>query len=136
MRSTRSLVLILALAATFILGGAMAAVAAPMMGTYVGYLMDVACGAGGVGSDGSDTFASPQDHTKGCLIACKASGFGVMIRGDDRYMLYKFDPAGSDQAFKQIASMSKKDKSIMVSVEGTLDNGIIKVKSIKEANVM
>jgi hypothetical protein len=136
MRSHRSFLLILALTATFIVGGAMVATAAPMTGTYVGYLMDVACGAGGVGSDGSDTFASPQDHTKGCLIACKASGFGVMIRGEEKYMLYKFDSAGSDQAFKQIVNMTKKDGNIMVSVEGTLDNGIIKVKGIKEANVM
>ena len=136
MRPTRSVLIVLALAIAFIGGGAMTATAAPMMGTYVGYLMDVACGAGGVGADGSNTFASPQDHSKGCLIECKASGFGVMIRNGDQYMLYKFDAAGSDQAFKQIISMTKKDKDIMVSVEGTLDNGVIKVKSIKEANVM
>ena len=136
MRSTRFLFLVLMLAVTFIAGSAIVATAAPMTGTYVGYLMDVTCGAAGHGEDGSDTFASPQDHSKGCLIACKGSGFGVMIRNGDQYALYKFDPAGSDLAFKQVINMTKKGKDIMVSVDGTLDNGIIKVKSIKEANVM
>jgi hypothetical protein len=136
MRSPRFIFLVLMLTVTFIAGGAIAATAAPMTGTFVGYLMDVACGAAGHGEDGSDTFASPQDHTKGCLIACKGSGFGVMIRSGDQYALFKFDPAGSDLALKQVLTMTKKDKDIMVSVDGTLDNGIIKVKSIKEANIM
>ena len=105
------------------------------MGTYVGYLMDVACGSSGHGADGSDTFSSPQDHTKGCLVVCKGSGYGVMIRNGGQYALYKFDPQGNAMAFK-VVSATKKDKDIMVSVEGTLDMGVIKVKSIREANVM
>jgi len=114
--------------------GASSAFAAPA--TYVGYLMDVACASGTTAADGSDPVNAPWDHTKMCLVACKASGFGVSLKVGDSYKFFKFDKKGSDNAMAQVVNMTKRDKEIVVSVEGSLKDGVITVTSIKEANLL
>ena len=108
------------------------------MGTavYTGYLMDVACSLNGTGLDGSDVINSPWDHTKMCIVACKASGFGLMVKQGDAYMMVKFDKAGSDLAFNEIINKTKRDKNLVVSVEGMMKDGVLVVSSIKEANLL
>ncbi len=134
MRS-RSRLLLIALVAFALIGiGASSAFAAPA--TYVGYLMDVACGASGTAADGSDPVNSPWDHSKMCLVACKASGFGVSLKVGDSYKFFKFDKSGSDAALAQIVNKTKRDKEIVVAVDGILKDGVITVTSVKEANLL
>jgi len=114
--------------------GASSAFAAPA--TYVGYLMDVACGPGPKALDGSDPVNAPWDHTKMCLVACKASGFGISLKVGDSYQFFKFDKKGSDAALAQIVNKSSRDKAFVVAVEGSLKDGVITVTSIKEANLL
>ena len=103
--------------------------------TFVGYYMDTFCGNSGKGADGSDVVNSPQDHTKMCLVACKAGGFGISLETGDSYVYYPFDKAGSDLSVKEVLNKSKRDDGFLVSVEGVLKDGTITIRSIKEANV-
>ena len=103
--------------------------------TFVGYYMDTFCGAGGKGADGSDVVNSPEDHTKMCLVACKAGGFGLSVKTGEQYVYYKFDKAGSDLSVKEVLNKSKRENGFLVSVDGVLKDGVITVRSIKEANV-
>ena len=100
---------------------------------YTGYLMDKACGTGGKGMDGSDVVNSPQDHTKECLVACEASGFGIAMKDGNAYRFVAFDKAGSDLAQKTILDMTTKEKGIGIEVEGTMRDGMIVVTAIREA---
>ncbi len=134
MRLRFSLVLTVVLVG--LLAGAASTAFAASNQTFVGYLMDVACGAGGKGADGSNTFTSPWDHTKGCAVVCKGSGYGLMIKVGDTYKLFKFDKAGSDLAFKQILNKTSRDKDLVVSVDGVLNGDMITVRAIKEANLL
>ena len=103
--------------------------------TFVGYYMDTFCGAAGKGADGSDVVNSPEDHTKMCLVACKAGGFGLSVKTGNAYVYYPFDKAGSDLSMKEVLNKSKRDNNFLVSVDGVLKDGVLTVRSIKEANV-
>jgi len=132
---SRSRLLLIVLVVAALIGlGASSAFAAPS--TYVGYLMDVACGASGTAVDGSDPVNSPWDHSKMCLVACKASGFGISVKVGDSYKFFKFDKAGSDAALAQIVSKTGRSNSVVISVDGTLKDGVITVTSIREANLL
>lgn len=134
MRSSSRLLIITLVVLALAGLGASSAFAAPS--TYVGYLMDVACGSGTKALDGSDPVNAPWDHTKMCLVACKASGFGVSLKVGDSYKFFKFDKKGSDAAMAQIVNKSARDKDFVVSVEGSMKDGVITVTSLKEANLL
>jgi len=128
----------IALLVVVLLGGVTGTTAAQSSGqaaTFVGYYMDTFCGAAGKGADGSDVVNSPEDHTKMCLVACKAGGFGLSVKSGDAYAYYPFDKAGSDISIKEVLNKSKRDNGFLISVDGVLKDGVITVRSIKEANV-
>jgi len=59
-----------------------------------------------------------------------------MVKQGDAYMMVKFDKAGSDLAFNEIINKTKRDKNLVVSVEGMMKDGVLVVSSIKEANLL
>ena len=128
-------VALLVLALVGVVAGTAVAQSTGQAVTFVGYYMDTYCGSSGNGADGSDVVNSPQDHTKMCLVACKAGGFGISLKTGDAYVYYPFDKAGSDLSVKEVLNKSKRDSGFLVSVEGVLKDGTITVRSIKEANV-
>ena len=89
--------------------------------TWTGYLMDTACGVPGVGMDGSDVVNAPWDHTKKCLVACEASGFGISVKDGMEYKYVAFDKKGSDLANKDIVKKTMKQDNIAVQVTGCRD---------------
>ena len=129
---------LMALLVVALIGGVAGTAVAQSSGqtvTFVGYYMDVACTTAGKGLDGSDVVNSPKDHTKMCLVACKGSGFGLSVKSGDEYVFYKFDKAGSDLSVKEVLNKTKRENDFLVSLDGVLKDGVITVRSIKEANV-
>lgn len=98
---------------------------------YTGYLMDKACGEPGKGMDGSDVVNAPQDHTKKCLIACSASGYGLSVKDGMAYKFVPFDDNGIKIA-AMVAEKTTKDRAITVKVMGEMKGGMIVVTAIEE----
>jgi len=100
---------------------------------YSGFLMDVTCGTSGVGLDKSDVKNSPQDHTVGCLKACEASGYGIMIKDGNLgfYKFTKFDAKGNELAIELLKKTTKK-KGIEIDIKGVRGDNDIAVTSLVE----
>jgi hypothetical protein len=69
-------------------------------------------------------------HTKSCLLApaCRRSGYGVFTNETNKFLL--FDRAGDQKALALIQA-SKKDDNMRVEVTGQIEDGKIKVTSLK-----
>lgn len=91
--------------------------------TLKGALMDTMCY--GMHKDDAASFA--KTHPKACLVKCKAGGYGVVAEG--KY--YKFDAEGNKKA-GALLEKSTKDKDITVVAEGTVEDEVLKVTSLKE----
>lgn len=91
-----------------------------------GYIIDNACSARASSENGAEKVKS---HTVKCALMapCAKSGYAVYADGK----LYKFDEEGNKKA-GDILKATKSEKSVQVSVEGTLDGDTLKVKSISE----
>jgi len=91
-----------------------------------GVLIDQMCGAKMMSKD--DPQAAAAAHKKACAMkdSCASSGFAV-IQGKH---MYKLDDAGAKMAKEYLA---KDDASTMVTVDGTVKEDMIAVKSIKPA---
>lgn len=91
-----------------------------------GYVIDNACSARAAGENGAEKV---KNHTVKCAMMppCAKSGYAVYADGK----LYKLDEEGNKKA-ADILKNTKSEKSVQVSVEGTLDGDMLKVKSISE----
>jgi hypothetical protein len=94
-----------------------------------GYMLDVACGTKMSKLDEDKAMEKAKGHTKDCATqdACKASGYGLMMKGK----LIKFDDDGNKLAADYF-DKSKKEKGFWVEVRGTMDGDKIKVTSIHD----
>jgi hypothetical protein len=97
--------------------------------TMGGYLLDVACGTKMSKLDEDKAMEKAKGHTKDCATqeACKASGYGLMIKGK----LIKLDEHGNKLA-SEYFDKTKKEKDFWVEVKGTMDGDVIKVESISD----
>ena len=91
-----------------------------------GYIIDNACSARASSENGAEKV---KNHTVKCALMppCAKSGYAVYTDGK----LYKLDEEGNKKA-GEILKSTKSEKSVQVSVEGTLDGDQLKVKSISE----
>lgn len=94
--------------------------------TFSGYLLDQMCGA-----EVKDT-SKAAEHTKECALMdhCVAAGYGIFAEGK----FIKFDALGNKKA-KAFFENSKKEKGILVIVEGNLNGDVLTVSAIKERGV-
>ncbi len=97
--------------------------------TMSGYMLDIACGTKMSKLDEDKAMEKAKGHTKDCATqdACKASGYGLMMKGK----LMKFDDNGNKLAADYF-DKSKKEKGFWVDVRGTMDGEMIKVESIHD----
>jgi hypothetical protein len=111
---------------------------APMMEevVYKGYVLDQACAKAGTGMDGSAVLTMPGDHTQHCLVACEASGFGIMVMEGSGYRYIPFDAAGSDLAFRTVVLKTAKTADISVEAKGTMKGGLLVLSGIREIDLM
>lgn len=91
-----------------------------------GYVIDNACSARAAGENGAEKV---KNHTVKCAMmpSCAKSGYAVFADGK----LYKLDEEGNKKA-ADILKNTKAEKGVQVSVEGTVDGDMLKVKSISE----
>lgn len=91
-----------------------------------GYIIDNACSARAAGENGAEKV---KNHTVKCALMppCAKSGYAVFADGK----LYKLDDEGNKKA-GDILKNTKSEKSVQVSVEGSVDGDTLKVKSISE----
>ena len=101
---------------------------APKQEEFFGYLIDRCCFED----------PGPEEDTWDCLLmdSCRASGYGLAIPSDSAgnvngYIWYEFDDPGQELAYQTILN-SNKWVQISVKVTGTLKDGIIEVKTMKE----
>ena len=94
--------------------------------TFAGYLLDQMCGA-----EVKDT-AKAAEHSKECALMdhCVAAGYGIFAEGK----FIKFDAQGNKKA-KAFLESSKREKGILVIVEGNLNGDVLTVSAIKEKGV-
>lgn len=92
-----------------------------------GYIIDNACAAGR--ATGDNAADKVKNHTVKCAMMppCAKSGYAVFADGK----LFKLDEEGNKKA-ADILKNTKADKGVQVSVEGTVDGDVLKVKSISE----
>ncbi len=69
-------------------------------------------------------------HEKSCLLmtACRRSGYGVFVFGSNKFL--PFDAAGNQKAIVLIQASRKQD-DMRVEVSGQIEDGKIKVTSLK-----
>ena len=91
-----------------------------------GYIIDNACSARASSENGAEKV---KNHTVKCALmpTCAKSGYAVYADGK----LYKLDEEGNKKA-GDILKSTKSEKSVQVSVEGTVDGETLKVKTISE----
>jgi hypothetical protein len=91
-----------------------------------GYIIDNACSARASSENGAEKV---KNHTVKCALmpGCAKSGYAIYTDGK----LYKLDEEGNKKA-GDILKSTKSEKSVQVSVEGTLDGETLKVKTISE----
>lgn len=91
-----------------------------------GYIIDNACSARASSENGAEKV---KNHTVKCALmpSCAKSGYAVYADGK----LYKLDEEGNKKA-GDILKNTKSEKSVQVSVEGTVDGETLKVKTISE----
>src|SRR5689334_5322690 len=91
-----------------------------------GYIIDNDCSARANGENGAEKV---KNHTVKCALMpnCAKSGYAVYADGK----LYKLDEDGNKKA-GDILKNTKSEKSVQVSVEGTVDGDTLKVKTISE----
>ena len=106
-------------------GAETSAVSSEEYDTFYGVLMDQCC---------SD-IDEPAIHETNCMFmdGCRESGYGLDIeQPDGTWKFYMFDEAGQQQTWDYINTTQRPD-GLYVTVTGTLENGTIKVISIKES---
>ena len=93
---------------------------------FAGYLLDQMCGA-----EVKDT-AKAAEHTRECSLMdhCVAAGYGIFAEGK----FIRFDLLGNKKA-KAFLENTKKEKSILVIVDGNLNHDVLTVLAIKERGV-
>ena len=98
---------------------------------FYGYLVDVTCGLTGKGLDGAVLAVNPENHTKHCLEACAASGFGIMTKTEDNesYRFIKFDGKGNKISAELLNKITD-DTPARITATGTFEDGIISIESI------
>lgn len=105
-------------------------------GEYSGYLICRHCATAqnGMAMDGVRILKNPESHTAACLKMqeCVSSGYGVMVKSGSRYVFYTFDKKGSDLAYQQIVYRTTKTDHVLVTINGTIQNGVINVNTIAE----
>lgn len=91
-----------------------------------GYVIDNACSGRAASENGAEKV---KNHTVKCAMmpSCAKSGYAVFADGK----LYKLDEEGNKKA-ADILKNTKAEKGVQVSVEGTVDGDMLKVKSISE----
>jgi hypothetical protein len=92
-----------------------------------GYVIDNKCSGRAAGENGAQEV---KNHTVKCALMpspCAKSGYAAFADGK----LYKLDEEGNKKA-SDILKNTKAEKGVQVSVEGTLDGDILKVKTISE----
>lgn len=70
---------------------------------------------------------TPDKHPRTCLIKCAKNGYGIILK-DGKYL--KFDKAGNEKALAALEKSTVKDH-VRVTVEGTLEDGVIHVSSLE-----
>lgn len=93
--------------------------------SYYGILIDEDC---------SD-FEDPPAHDLPCMLMyeCRASGYGLDILQDDgSYKFYMFDEKGQQLAWEYLNKTTRMS-GLYVTVTGVYENGVIKVKTLKES---
>jgi hypothetical protein len=90
-----------------------------------GYLIDSMCASQHLEDADPTVFA--KSHTRACALKCADSGYGVLTTNE----YYEFDEEGNKLA-KALLEASRKKKGVMVVVEGTLEDDVLKVMSLKE----
>lgn len=94
--------------------------------TFAGYLLDQMCGV-----EVRDT-AKAAEHSRECALMdhCVASGYGIFAEGK----FIKLDAQGNKKA-KTFLESSKREKGILVILEGNLNGDVLTVSAIKERGV-
>ncbi len=94
--------------------------------TFAGYLLDQMCGA-----EVKDT-AKAAEHSKECALMdhCVAAGYGIFTEG--KFIV--LDAQGNKKA-KAFLESIKKEKGILVILEGNLNGDVLTVSAIKEKGV-
>ena len=97
-----------------------------------GYMLDKACGTKMSKLDEKKAMEKAKGHTKDCALqdACKASGYGIIMKGK----FIGFDEKGNKLA-SEYFDKTKKEKGFWVNVVGTMDGDVIKVESIKDVQL-
>ncbi len=92
-----------------------------------GYIIDNACAASK--AKGENAAENVKNHTVKCAMMppCAKSGYAVYSDGK----LFKLDEEGNKKA-ADILKNTKSEKSVQVSVEGTVEGDILTAKSISE----
>lgn len=103
-----------------------------MKGSHVmsGYLIDKMCGSKMAKLDMDKASERAMKHTKECALedACKATGYGILMKG--KY--FKFDEKG-DKMAEEYLTKTTKTSNILVDVACTMDGMSLKVESINDA---
>jgi hypothetical protein len=103
-----------------VLAGLCAAPALASAATYHNVaVIDVSCS--------KKAAADPDSHTRDCALACAKSGFGI-VTSDQQFL--KFDAEGNAKITEALKTSSKKDH-LRVNVDGDVEGGTLKVKSIE-----
>jgi len=90
-----------------------------------GYLLDSMCASQHLEDENPTVFA--KSHATECALKRADSGYGVLTA--DEY--YELDEEGNKLA-EALLKATKKEKGVMVVVEGTLEDDVLKVISLKE----
>jgi hypothetical protein len=91
-----------------------------------GYIIDNMCSGRAATENGADKVKA---HGVKCMMMPKCAESGYAVYADGK--LYKFDEEGNKKA-AEILKNTKVEKSVQVSVEGTVEGDILTVKSISE----
>ena len=83
-------------------------------------LMDSHC------AEKKDVAASPDGHSRSCMMACAKNGYGVMVGGK----FVKFDAKGNELAKEALKNSSKKDH-LRATVNGEMKGHTLNVTSLK-----
>ncbi|MBW7887643.1 MAG: hypothetical protein H3C35_04665 [Bacteroidetes bacterium] len=98
--------------------------------SYKGYLVDHQCGVT-MSKHPEKAYKMGKKHTRACGLdeTCSLHGYGI-ITGEGKYI--KFDDKGDKKAHAFLEKTKKKN-NILVEIRGELNDNILTVKEIKDA---
>ena len=73
-----------------------------------------------------DVAATPDGHSRSCMMACAKNGYGAMVNGK----FVKFDAKGNELAKEALKNSSKKDH-LRATIDGEMKGDTLAVKSLK-----